>query len=277
MQDAFVHCEQLVRAVDRDRFLATLFAPADDRGALYALYAFNAEIARVREVAREPLPGEVRLQWWSEVLRGERGMEAAANPVAAALLATVERHGLPVAALGDMIEARHFDLYDERMATIADLEVYAFKTSSALIAMAAQILGASAGDVARHAGVADAIARLLRAFPIHARRRQLYVPVQLLQRYSVNVEDVFAGILSPPLEAALAELRGIARHHLVAVNTGIATLAPRSVPAFLPLSVVGPALDRLDRGDPFTPRDVSPWRRQWLIWRAARNPRRIAS
>ncbi len=58
---------------DRDRFLASLFAPAEHRGALHALYAFNVEIARVREVAREPLPGEIRLQWWSEVVDGERG------------------------------------------------------------------------------------------------------------------------------------------------------------------------------------------------------------
>jgi len=62
MPDNFVHCEQLVRAGDKDRFLATLFAPAKYRRALFALYAFNLEVARVRELAREPLPGELRLQ-----------------------------------------------------------------------------------------------------------------------------------------------------------------------------------------------------------------------
>src|ERR1700692_4357934 len=102
MQDAFGHCEQLVRAADKDRFLATLFAPAAHRGALYALYAFNAEVARVRDIAREPLPGEIRLQWWSDVLSGERGGEASANPVAAALLQTIETHDLSVSALGDL-------------------------------------------------------------------------------------------------------------------------------------------------------------------------------
>ena len=34
MQDAFAHCEALVRAADKDRFLATLFAPAEHRAAL---------------------------------------------------------------------------------------------------------------------------------------------------------------------------------------------------------------------------------------------------
>ena len=76
MQDAFAYCAELVRTADRDRFLSSLFAPAEHRAALHALYAFNVEVARVREVAREPLPGEIRLQWWSEVVNGERAEEA---------------------------------------------------------------------------------------------------------------------------------------------------------------------------------------------------------
>ena len=70
--EASSHCEQLVREADKDRFLATLFAPAAQRPALFALYAFNAEIARVRDIAREPMPGEIRLQWWREVVEGGR-------------------------------------------------------------------------------------------------------------------------------------------------------------------------------------------------------------
>src|SRR5215467_1115017 len=96
MQDAYAHCEALVRAADKDRFLAALFAPAEPRRHLFALYAFNGEIARVRELAREVLPGEIRLQWWRDVLNGEARGEVAASPVAAALRDTVARCALPV-------------------------------------------------------------------------------------------------------------------------------------------------------------------------------------
>ena len=71
MQDAFSHCEDLVRAGDRDRFLATLFAPATHRPSIFALYAYNLEIVRIREAARAPLAGEIRLQWWRDVLLGD--------------------------------------------------------------------------------------------------------------------------------------------------------------------------------------------------------------
>jgi phytoene synthase len=76
MLDPFAHCEHIVRAADKDRFLATLFAPANRRGALFALYAFNVEVARVREVAREPMAGEIRLQWWRDALERPGSGEA---------------------------------------------------------------------------------------------------------------------------------------------------------------------------------------------------------
>jgi 15-cis-phytoene synthase len=277
MQDAFAYCAELVRAGDRDRYLATLFAPAAQRGALFALYAFNGEVARVREAAREPLPGEIRLQWWSDVLRGERSGEANANPVASALLAAVERHRLAAAKLLDSIEARQFDLYDEPMRGIAELEAYLRKTSSVLFALAAQILtGAETEAVAEPAGIAYGIVALLRAFPLHAARRQLYVPSEVLARHRGQAEDVFSGRSSVGLNAALAELRSIARHRLAVARDRLAELPAEALPAFLPLALVRPLLDRLDRVDAFAVAEIPAWRRQWLIWRAARNPARIA-
>src|SRR5581483_8353905 len=158
MQDAFAHCAELVRTADHDRYIATLFAPAEHRDGLFALYAFNAEVARVRDVAREPIPGEIRLQWWREVVCGERSGEAAANPVAAALMATIRRYNLAVEPFTTLIETRQFDLYDEPMVRLSDLEAYARQTGSALIALAARVL--SGGDLeaaAASAGIAYAM------------------------------------------------------------------------------------------------------------------------
>jgi phytoene synthase len=280
MQDAFAYCAELVRTADRDRFVSALFAPAQHRGALHALYAFNVEVTRVRDVAREPLPGEIRLQWWNEVVNGERAEEAAANPVASALVTVIERHRLAAPALTALLDARRFDLYDEPMLRLADLEAFARTTSSALLALAAQILaeveGEAMGTVAAPAGIAYAIASLLRAFPLHAARRQLYVPLELLDRHGVEPQDIFAGRSSKNLRDALAELQNLARNHLLAAHQQIARLPDTALPALLPVALVRPALDRLARCDPFAPAELSPWRRQWLIWRAARNPARIA-
>jgi phytoene synthase len=254
MQDAFAYCAELVRAADRDRFLAALFVPDELRQALQALYAFNIEVARVREAAREPMPGEIRLQWWRDVVSGERAGEAQANPVAAALLATIERHGLAAGRLTALIEARRSDLFS----------------------LAGQILGADAEAAAEPAGIAYAITGLVRAFPLHAARHQVYVPAELLDRHHVRMEDILVGQSSADLNAALAALRDLAREQLRAARGPMMALPPATLPAFLPAALVRPSLDRLDRCDAFAPVELSLWRRQWLIWRAARNPARIA-
>jgi phytoene synthase len=279
MQDT--HCEALVRAADKDRFLATLFAPAEHRAALHALYAFNVEIARVREVVREPLAGEIRLQWWSDVLRGAGRGEVEANPVAAALLATIARYKLPLERIEALIAARRFDLYDDPMGTLADLETYADGASSGLMALAAQILSAGSepdiGSLAHHAGLAQAMAGLLNAFPVHVGRGQLFVPLEILERHGARRQDAAGGQATPELLAALAELRLCARRHLVAARELIATAPPAALPALLPGALVGPTLARMERTDydPFVPVAIAQWRRQWLIWRAARRPRRM--
>ena len=61
---------ELVRAHDFPRYASTLFVPAAQRRGLLALYAFNVEISRVREQVSQPLPGEIRLQWWTDMLSG---------------------------------------------------------------------------------------------------------------------------------------------------------------------------------------------------------------
>jgi 15-cis-phytoene synthase len=281
MQQAFAHCEALVRAADRDRFLATLFAPRERRGALFALYAFNVEIARVREVVRDPVAGEIRLQWWSDVLAGDGRGEIEAHPVASALRASVARYGLPPERLQTTISARRFDLYSEPIATLADLEAYADGASSSLIALAAQILnGDGASDIdalSHHAGLAHAIAGLLKAFPFHAARGQLFVPLELLERHGADREDVRIGRATPQLRSALADLRDSARRHLRQAQDMARTVSPDAMPALLPVALAGATLARMERGDydPFVPVEIAPWRRQWLIWRAARRPSRI--
>jgi phytoene synthase len=282
MADSFDHCEELVRAGDKDRFLATLFAPQKYRRALYTLYAFNLEVTRTRELAREPMPGEIRLQWWRDALGGAGRGEVDAHPVAASLRDVVVRYRLPPQMLVELIDARSFDLYDEPMASLSYLERYAAQTSSVLLELAARILGdgrdLGTSDLTRHAGIAYAIAGLLRALPIHAARGQLYLPADLMQRYGAQSIDVFAGRETTELRAVLAELRLVARHHLGAARGLLNDMAPQVAPALLPVALVRPALDRMERRSyqPFSPSELPQWRRQWALWRAARSGLRKA-
>lgn len=280
MSTNFDHCAALVREADRDRYLAALFAPAEHRDALFSLYAFNVEIARVRDLAREPIPGEIRLQWWREALAGERVGEVAAHPVAAALRETLARYKFVAAPLLELIDERVFDLYDEPMMTTGALEFYAIRTQSPIFAMAAGILksGAMPGELfTLDASVAFTIGAILRGFGRHAARRQLYVPQDVLDRHQVRPADIFAERESAALLAALAEMRALARSHLAAAQEKLRSTTAEVLPAFLPVALVGPQLRGMEKPGyrPFAPQPMSPLRRQWLLWRAARDPRRI--
>lgn len=269
------YCAALVRDLDRDRYIADLFAPADKRGALFALHAFNAEIARVREAITNPMAGEVRLQWWSEALIGGARGDVRANPVAAMLLDAIETYRLPRETFFALLDARIFDLYDDPMPTVNDLEGYAGETSSALIRLATLILSEGAGrasaEAAGHAGVAYAVTGLLRAFPIHARRGQCYLPLDLLKARGLTREDAVSGRASAELRAALGDMRALARRHYHAAIAALAGADIAELPAFLPLVLVPGDLARMERPhDPFAAvPTASTLSRLWRLWRGA--------
>ncbi|MGZ8390844.1 MAG: phytoene/squalene synthase family protein, partial [Rhodoplanes sp.] len=183
---------------------------------------------------------------------------------------------LPVEPLLALIEARSFDLYDDPMPTLDTLYGYVRKTSSTLIELAAIILGGAdpiAKGLAGPAGIGSGLTRLLQAFPIHAAPGRLYLPLDLLGRYGVDVADAYAGRASPQLREALSDLRGRARLELDQVTAARDRLAASARPAFLSVALARLLLDRLHAraADPFVPVEVAQWRRQWALWLAARN------
>src|SRR5262249_32105962 len=131
----------LVRTADPDRWLASLFAPAAKRPLLQALYAFNIEIARVADTVREPMLGDIRLEWWRETLAGARQGKPRNHPVAQALAGLFAAVALPEAPFEAMLTARSFDATSEAFADRAQLEVYCDATSGNLIRLAMRILG----------------------------------------------------------------------------------------------------------------------------------------
>ncbi len=275
MADLFAYCEKLVREADKDRFLASLFAPAERRGALMALHAFNVEVGRVAALVHQPLAAAVRLQWWREVLAGERSEEASGHPVAAALTRAVAEHALPFAAFDALLDARLFDATEEAMPTSSELEAYARNTSAALFELAIRILAPHDADalepLARTGGIAYAYARLLQAQPQYVARHKLIVPLDLLQRHGAQAEDLFAGRVTAPLRAALAELRREAWAQLAEFDRLLPRLPAQAASAVLPVALVRPLLERMERSDygPLHPIEIPQWRRQWFLWRAA--------
>jgi phytoene synthase len=273
--DSAGFCADLVRSHDFGRYAATLFLPAIPRRALLALYAFNTEISRVREQVSQPLPGEMRLQWWTDMLAGSGHGGIEGNPVAAELRLAIRDFRLPVEPLLRLIEEHQFDLYNDPMPSMAALEGYVTDTSSALFSLGARIVARPSEQIehlARHAGLAQGIAQVIAALPHDAARRQLFVPLQLLQQHGSGTEEVYAGTQTPRIRAAIDQLVGEAQAHLATAFDLLAGIPAVARPVFLPLALVRRDLRRMSRADsdPFVPQATSRLRTLWTLWRASR-------
>jgi phytoene synthase len=273
MQADYDHCATLVRERDRERYLATLFALADERPHLFALYAFDLEIAHVSDAVRDPMAGEIRFQWWREALAGERAEEARANPVAAALLDTLKKNAVSAEGLIALIDARQFDLLGQPMESREKLNEYLDATAGRIIELAAEILDSTgkSKEAARNAGRAVGLTRLLRGFAFDVSRGRLFVPLDVLAEHDVHTASVLGGEYSEGLRAALMELRRETEQSLERVRNE--RIAGQVLPAFLPAALIPLYLARMSKSgyDPFrTDLSISLLRVQFSLWRAAR-------
>jgi phytoene synthase len=97
-----------VRRLDPDRWLASRFiADRQARADIVALYAFDAELARIGRLASSPPVAEIRLAWWRDRLEElAAGRRPPAHPILTALFGAMEGRGWTPAALVGVIEAR---------------------------------------------------------------------------------------------------------------------------------------------------------------------------
>jgi phytoene synthase len=269
-------CAELVRSQDFGRYASSLFVPAPQRRGLLALYAFNIEISRIYAQVSQPLPGEIRLQWWTDTLEGIGHGGVEGNPVAAELMLAIRTWDLPVERLSRLVDEHQFDLYNDPMPTMAALESYITDTSGALFSLGAAIAGWQSEEIehlARHAGLAQGIAQVITALPLNTARRQLFVPPQVLERHGSGMEEVFAGKETPQLRAALNQLISEAQDHLTTAQALLRSAPPEIRPVFLPLALVERDLMLMLRtdADRFAPRATSRLRTLWTLWRASRS------
>jgi NADH dehydrogenase [ubiquinone] 1 alpha subcomplex assembly factor 6 len=275
----------MVRRHDRDRYLTALFAPPGRREALFALYAFNYEIARVRESVTQPMLGHIRLQWWREAIEAVyAGEQPRRHEVADPLAAAIRDFGLSRAHFDRMIDARELDLADEPPADLAALEAYGEGTSAELIRLALEVLQPErphpalnpptltpprtrgrggwgpAAEAAADVGIGYALAGLLRAMPFHARSSRCYIPSDVAAEVELDPRDYSSLRTAPGLRRAVARIADIAKARLLTARQFRAVVPRSALPALLPAVIADRALFRLSRvgWDPFNPHLAAP-------------------
>jgi 15-cis-phytoene synthase len=230
-------CMEVVRQWDRDRYLSALFAPDDTRTHLFALYAFDAEIARIHAAVSEPQIGEIRLQWWLDTIEAIEKGQSIDHPIAQRFAETVKAFALPTKHLANLIEARRSELYADSFPNAFSLESYIAETEAALMQCAAIILDREMA--AKHS------ARIGTAATALGLARLLQQP-QLLKKFM------------PPSETT-ESLKQLALKRLAEARRD-------QIPAS-----IFPAVLQVALTEHYLNGATSQLRRQWWLWRAARS------
>jgi len=278
------YCLDQVRRFDRDRYLTALFAPRAARADLLALYAFNLEVAKTREMVREPMMGLMRLQWWRDCIAEIYGGNERRHQVAQPLAAAVRRHVLSRALFDRLLDAREQDMSPEPPVDLPALVAYADATAGSLGLLAVEVLGgtrpeSTSPDVAVASAVsgvwtAHALLGLLRAVPHHARHHRLYLPQTLLTEHHVAPKELLDLHMRPGLVAVARGVAAEAERLLDGSGRLVARPPKPLLPAILPATLARAYLRQLRRAgyDLFDSRlqEPPPWRVWGLLWASLR-------
>jgi NADH dehydrogenase [ubiquinone] 1 alpha subcomplex assembly factor 6 len=247
-----------LRRLDRDRYLTCLFAPADRRPALFALYAFNLELARVRDAVTQPILGRIRLQWWRDAVADLYQGTVRRHPVTEGLAAAIGTHGLSQALFDRAIDAREADLDDDPPETLAALSGYGADTAGSLLILHLEILGErgeAARAAARHVGIATALAGSMRSIPWDRSRRHVRMPRDVAATAGLDLADLAS--LRPPeaLSRAVKAVCDAASVHLAQARSLCRGIPRKARPALLAARLADIHLYALARNgyDPFCP------------------------
>tara|TARA_B100001989_G_scaffold252528_1_gene234925 strand:- start:1875 stop:2678 length:804 start_codon:yes stop_codon:yes gene_type:complete len=185
---------EFVKNNDPDRFLLSLFCDASCREALWAIFAFNHEISKTREVVSESTLGLIRLQWWrDEIVKIYDGNLTQGHEVLTALNSAIKEYNLPQKYFHDLIYAREFDLENVLPSDMKGFVNYCDFTCTPLMRLAIII----AGGKPDNEGVQDiainySIAGLLRSVPHHAKQGRAYLPENLLKETGISKDELFS-------------------------------------------------------------------------------------
>jgi NADH dehydrogenase [ubiquinone] 1 alpha subcomplex assembly factor 6 len=239
-----------LKKYDYYRYLCCLLSPEHLQPRFFAIYAFNNEIAKIKDVISEPMAGHIRLQWWrdaiEEIYNGRP--ESHNHHVVRDLYKVISQVDVPKDLFDNLIDAREADIEFSMPEDIASIENYAVGTSSRLFELllaAAEINDKHAREAAHYAGIAYAITGIMRSMKFSAYRGRVILPKDLLDKASISEDDIINGrylgktnpivhILCDKIEVNLTHVRALLKE------------APRfAINVFLPLSVVDIFLARI--------------------------------
>jgi 15-cis-phytoene synthase len=253
------------------RYFSLLYAPADKRDALCALFIVDAEIRESAQSANHDV-AHTRLQWWrAEVDRLVNGSPL--HPATRVLNDDTTADRVCFAKLHEALAAADMDLARMTYATMRELRAYCSRSGGAIQELiAAQLMAPQALDEADRAaanriGVGVRQSEILRDLRQDAYAGRVYLPQERLDSHQVTLDELRAREVVPRLRDALREFRETIRDDLQP-----AKVSPQLRPLSVLAALHGRLIDRIAarKFDVASERiELGPIEKPWVAWRAA--------
>lgn len=268
----FDHCRDLAKAHDLDRYLCATLAPKAAQPALFSLAAFNIELGMIIAQVSEVQIGQIRLQWWRDVLSDVFANQPVVHPVARALAKTVHNYDLPQHLFIRLIDGRELELFGHPFCEMVDLHGYCDMTAGSLTALASRVLiGEDVLELdfpVELAGRAVGIANRIEQFKANAAKGRWLLPTAVLEKFDVPLASVTSVKVNKPQELLSLHMANEAMQAVLALRKEQGRLSKAVLPAFLPVSLAAQFVGRVQKRPGFPLPDaelVSQLRKQLLL------------
>jgi 15-cis-phytoene synthase len=276
------YCQEKAAASGSSFYYSFLFLPEDRRRAITALYAFCREVDDVVDECSDIGVARTKLQWWREEI-GRLFEGKPRHPVTQALAPHLDVRKLPAELFGEIINGMEMDLDQTAYETFEHLRLYCYRAASAVGLLSARIFGYTdlkTLDYAHDLGMAFQLTNILRDVREDAARGRVYIPLEELDRFGVDMQALLQFKTTQPIRQLLEFQAQRAR--------GYYRSALRQLPAadrysqrsgLIMAAIYEKLLDEIENdGYRVLEQRISltPLRKLWIAWRVARREKKVA-
>ncbi|KAJ7360473.1 NADH dehydrogenase (ubiquinone) complex I, assembly factor 6 [Desmophyllum pertusum] len=251
-QSASQYCNNLVRNLDYENYLCVLLLPKSSRTSVFAVRAFNVELARIQDAVSDQTIGRMRLQFWRDSLENTYQGNPPQQSVALELAEAITKHKLAKGWFSRLIDARERNLDNRPHETTNALEEHGENTVSSVLYLILECLGVKdvqADHAASHLGKAIAVVTLLRSTPFHGSKGKVYIPNNIMIKHGVSQEDIIRGRTTQPVKDVAYDLASLAHSHLSTAQSLMSKAPKAASRAFLPVVSCKAYLTKIQKAD----------------------------
>ncbi len=236
LQKSYQLCRKLNAQHGKTYFLATRLLPPGKRPFVHALYGFARYADEIVDDLASTLTIEQKteaLTSWGDQVLNELRQGSSADPVAAALVDTVNRWQIPIAHFEAFLKSMKMDLNVTQYSTYDDLYEYVYGSAAVIGLQMVPILEPISDDAyepAKDLGIAFQLANFIRDVGEDLERGRIYLPIEDLTKFDITVEEFkerkVTRKVKELLKYEIARVRDLERSAI----PGIKLLSPASQP-----------------------------------------------